>query len=173
RGLRAVVLAHRPASEAPEGDFDLDGLAPVALLAFREKVRPDAAATLQYFREQGVLLKIISGDNPRTVAAVARDVGFDFTGDGYDARALPEDLDAMADVLECESVLGRVTPEQKKMIVLALQSRGHVVAMTGDGVNDALALKHADIGIAMGTGAAATKAVSRLVLLDGQFSHLP
>ncbi|ALE07687.1 ATPase [Arthrobacter sp. ERGS1:01] len=175
RGLRAVVLAHRPASNLVEGEGELElaGLVPVALLAFREKVRPDAAATLQYFRDQGVALKIISGDNPRTVAAVARDVGFDFSGDGFDARELPAERDAMAEVLARESVLGRVTPEQKKSIVLALQSRGHVVAMTGDGVNDALALKHADIGIAMGTGAPATKAVSRLVLLDGQFSHLP
>ncbi|WP_341476417.1 HAD-IC family P-type ATPase [Arthrobacter glacialis] len=183
RGLRALVLAHRPLqpphsaeiSITPDesADFSVAGLEPVALLLFREKVRPDAAQTLAYFREQGVELKIISGDNPRTVAAVAREVGFEFTGDGYDARGLPEDLPAMADVLAKESVLGRVTPEQKKAIVLALQSRGHVVAMTGDGVNDALALKHADIGIAMGSGAAATKAVSRLVLLDGQFSHLP
>ena len=182
RGLRAVVLAHRPASgletAAPAtagnlGAFSLAGLEPVALLAFREKVRPDAAATLAYFREQGVSLKIISGDNPRTVAAVARDVGFDFEGDGYDARNLPEGLGELADELAGVSVLGRVTPEQKKSIVLALQQRGHVVAMTGDGVNDALALKHADIGIAMGSGSAATKAVSRLVLLDGQFSHLP
>ncbi len=178
RGLRALVLAHRdtPAGASGptlDGDLDLAGLRAVALLVFREKVRPDAAETLQYFREQGVELKIISGDNPRTVAAVARDVGFVFAGDGYDARELPEDTAAMADVLEHESVLGRVSPEQKKSIVLALQSRDHVVAMTGDGVNDALALKHADIGIAMGSGAAATKAVSRLVLLDGQFSHLP
>lgn len=184
RGLRAVVLAHRPLQTRPNGEisitpagsadeFSLESLEPVALLLFREKVRPDAAQTLAYFREQGVELKIISGDNPRTVAAVARDVGFEFAGDGYDARGLPEDVAAMADVLARESVLGRVTPEQKKAIVLALQSRGHVVAMTGDGVNDALALKHADIGIAMGSGAAATKAVSRLVLLDGQFSHLP
>ncbi|WP_306418920.1 HAD-IC family P-type ATPase [Arthrobacter sp. GMC3] len=174
-GLRAVILAYRPASDLADadGEFSLAGLAPVALLTFREKVRPDAGATLQYFRDQGVFLKIISGDNPRTVAAVARDVGFEFDGDGYDARNLPDDVAGMAEVLERESVLGRVTPEQKKMIVLALQSRGHVVAMTGDGVNDALALKHADIGIAMGSGAAATKAVSRLVLLDGQFSHLP
>ncbi|NVM95092.1 HAD-IC family P-type ATPase [Arthrobacter wenxiniae] len=178
RGLRAVVLAHRPASdvnagEPAGGDFALAGLAPVALLVFRERVRPDAAATLAYFREQGVGLKIISGDNPRTVAAVARSVGLVFDGDGYDARELPADPDAMAAVLERESVLGRVSPEQKKAIVLALQAGGHVVAMTGDGVNDALALKHADIGIAMGSGAAATKAVSRLVLLDGKFSHLP
>ncbi|WP_227878688.1 HAD-IC family P-type ATPase [Arthrobacter dokdonensis] len=198
RGLRAVVLAHRPAPGAPapdltapdmtapdmtapdmnafgadDGDFDLSGLRPVALLVFREKVRADAGATLAYFREQGVGLKVISGDNPRTVAAVARSVGMSFSGDGYDARGLPEEPAALADVLERECVLGRVTPEQKKAIVLALQASGHVVAMTGDGVNDALALKHADMGIAMGSGAAATKAVSRLVLLDGQFSHLP
>ncbi|MDJ0314637.1 HAD-IC family P-type ATPase [Arthrobacter sp. H35-D1] len=170
RGLRAVVLAHRAPATDSAGQGELQA---VALLTFREKVRPDAAETLAYFREQGVELKIISGDNPRTVAIVAREVGFEFTGDGYDARALPEDREAIADVLEHESVLGRVTPEQKKSIVLALQSRGHVVAMTGDGVNDALALKHADMGIAMGSGAAATKAVSRLVLLDGKFSHLP
>ncbi|RAN73387.1 ATPase [Bacillus sp. SRB_336] len=193
RGLRAVVLAHRPAPAAPasdltapdltapdlnalgadDGEFDLSGLTPVALLVFREKVRADAAATLAYFREQGVGLKVISGDNPRTVAAVARSVGMSFSGDGYDARGLPEEPAALAHVLERESVLGRVTPEQKKAIVLALQASGHVVAMTGDGVNDALALKHADMGIAMGSGAAATKAVSRLVLLDGRFSHLP
>ena len=139
----------------------------MALLTFHEKVRPDAGETLAYFREQGVSLKIISGDNPRTVAAVAREVGFDFDGDGYDARQLPEDIEALAEVLARESVLGRVSPEQKKAIVLALQSRGHVVAMTGDGVNDALALKHADIGIAMGSGAAATKAAAGLPLDRG------
>lgn len=178
QGLRAIVLAHRGESHLvghapPDLVLPLHGLVPVAILQFREKVRADAAQTLQYFREQGVGLKIISGDNPGTVAAVARSVGFEFPGQGYDARELPQDLDAMADVLADQHVLGRVTPEQKKSIVLALQSRGHVVAMTGDGVNDALALKHADIGIAMGSGAAATKAVSRLVLLDGQFSRLP
>ncbi|WP_240629877.1 cation-translocating P-type ATPase [Specibacter cremeus] len=161
-GLRAVVLAHTP----PGGP-----VAPVALLTFREKVRADAAATLQYFRDQGVALKIISGDNPVTVSAVASGLGV--TGAGFDARELPEDPDALGEVLDAHTVFGRVTPEQKKAMVLALQRRGHVVAMTGDGVNDALALKHADIGIAMGSGAAATKAVSRLVLLDGQFSRLP
>ncbi|MCZ2403755.1 HAD-IC family P-type ATPase [Paenarthrobacter sp. Z7-10] len=149
------------------------GLLPVMLLTFREKVRSDAAETLRYFREQGVALRILSGDSPRTVAAVAREVGFVHVGEGYDARGLPTDPDGIAEVLEREHVLGRVTPEQKKSIVLALQQRGHVVAMTGDGVNDALALKYADIGIAMGSGAAATKAVSRLVLLDGAFSRMP
>ncbi|AJT42846.1 HAD-IC family P-type ATPase [Psychromicrobium lacuslunae] len=171
QGLRALILAHsaQPLS-AEELPADLQA---VAILTFREKVRPDASETLAYFREQEVSLRVISGDNPRTVAAVAREVGFENVGQGYDARQLPEDIDELGEVLEREQVLGRVTPEQKKAIVLALQKRGHVVAMTGDGVNDALALKNADIGIAMGSGAAATKAVARLVLLDGQFSRMP
>jgi cation-transporting ATPase E len=147
-------------------------LVPVALLTFRESVRPDAAATLDYFADQGVGVRIISGDNPQTVAAIAREVGLEVV-DGYDARQLPEDLDALADVLEKHTVFGRVTPHQKKQIVLALQHRGHTVAMTGDGVNDALAIKEADIGIAMESGSPATKAVARIVLLDGRFSHLP
>jgi cation-transporting P-type ATPase E len=149
-----------------------DDLVAVAVLTFREKVRPDAAQTLAYFDRQGVGIRIISGDNPRTVAAIAREVGLD-VAEGYDARRLPDDDDALADVLEREHVFGRVTPDQKKRMVVALQRRGHTVAMTGDGVNDALAIKTADIGIAMNSGAAATKAVARLVLLDGQFSHLP
>ncbi|MET0781361.1 MAG: HAD-IC family P-type ATPase, partial [Microbacterium sp.] len=115
---------------------------------------------------------IISGDNPRTVAAIAREVGLD-VAEGYDARKLPEDDAELGEILETHTVFGRVTPEQKKRMVVALQGRGHTVAMTGDGVNDALAIKTADIGIAMNSGSAATKAVARLVLLDGQFSHLP
>ncbi len=175
-GLRALLLAHTRVPFVVEqvSAGVLPGtLAPVALLTFREKIRSDAADTLSYFRGQGVALRIISGDSPRTVAAVARAVGFMDVQHGYDARGLPDDLTAMGEVLEREHVLGRVSPEQKKSIVLALQARGYVVAMTGDGVNDALALKCADIGIAMGSGAAATKAVSRLVLLDGQFSRMP
>jgi cation-transporting ATPase E len=116
---------------------------------------------------------VISGDNPRTVAAVAARVGLESPEGGYDARELPDDIDEMADVLEDHHVFGRVTPQQKRSMVAALQSRGHVVAMTGDGVNDALALKDADIGVAMGSGAAATRAVAQLVLLDGKFSTLP
>ena len=140
---------------------------------FAEKIRPDAAETLRYFHEQGVTLKVISGDNPRTVAAVAQRVELPGADDGFDARELPEDQEALADVLEAHSVFGRVTPQQKRAMVGALQSRGHVVAMTGDGVNDALALKDADIGVAMGSGAAATRAVAQLVLLDGKFASMP
>jgi cation-transporting ATPase E len=170
-GRRTLVLAH---SDATLSDETLPAdLMPVALVMFAEKVRPDAAETLAYFAAQGVDLRVISGDNPRTVAAVAARVGLDDAGNGFDARELPEDPDEMADVLEQHRVFGRVTPQQKRAMVGALQSKGHVVAMTGDGVNDALALKDADIGVAMGSGAAATRAVAQLVLLEGKFSTLP
>lgn len=158
-------------------------LEPAALITLAEDVRPDAARTLAYFREQGVEAKVISGDNPATVATVARQAGVRAPDGGelvaLDARELPtqadtpEDRERLARALEEASVLGRVTPEQKRALVRALRARGHVVAMTGDGVNDALALKEADLGIAMGNGAPATKAVARLVLLSGEFSALP
>ena len=146
---------------------------PTALVMFAEKIRPDAAETIQYFHDQGVTLKVISGDNPRTVAAVAARVGLPGATEAFDARELPEEPQELADVLETHSVFGRVTPQQKRAMVGALQLKGHVVAMTGDGVNDALALKDADIGVAMGSGAAATRAVAQLVLLDGKFAVLP
>lgn len=174
-GRRTLVLAYSPhelTADDAEQERLPDALVPVAVLTFREKVRADAAQTLEYFRAQGVGIRIISGDNPRTVAAIAREVGVD-AAEGFDARALPDDDAALARVLEEHTVFGRVTPDQKKRMVVALQSIGHTVAMTGDGVNDALAIKTADIGIAMNSGAAATKAVARLVLLDGRFSHLP
>lgn len=150
-----------------------NGETPVALVTFRERIRSDAAQTVAYFREQGVSIRIISGDNPKTVAAVARDAGVEFEGEAFDAQSLPEDIEALAEIMEKFTVFGRVTPEQKRNMVAALQLKGHVVAMTGDGVNDALALKKADMGIAMGSGSPATKAVSNLVLLDGKFSNLP
>lgn len=170
RGLRTMVLCR--ADRLP-ADGELPArLQPAVVLAFRERLRPDAAETLAYFREQGVALKVVSGDSPRTVAAAARAAGLDGAAP-VDARTLPEDPAGLADAVERHSVFGRVGPEQKKAMVKALQSRGHVVAMTGDGINDALALKAADLGIAMGNAAPATKAVSRLVLLDGRFSRLP
>jgi len=174
-GRRTLVLAHS-AVDLTGADVDAEqlprGVVPTIVLTFREQVRPDAAHTLAYFKTQGVGIRIISGDNPRTVAAIAREVGLD-VAEGYDARKLPDDDAELEGILETNTVFGRVTPEQKKRMVVGLQGRGHTVAMTGDGVNDALAIKTADIGIAMNSGAAATKAVARLVLLDGQFSHLP
>ena len=182
-GERTVVLAHSPVVldppvEPAEGERLPEPTLParltaVALVSFREKVRDDARETLGYFREQEVELCVISGDDPRTVAAVAREAGIHHDGPGFDARTLPDDDAALDEIMREHRVFGRVTPEQKKAMVLSLQRLGHTVAMTGDGVNDALALKHADMGIAMGSGAAATRAVARLVLLDGQFSRLP
>ncbi|WP_159813260.1 HAD-IC family P-type ATPase [Actinomyces sp. zg328] len=184
-GARVVALAR---SEQPCGQSGADyalpgGLRPAALVMLAEQVRPDAPETLAYFRAQGVDVKVISGDNPVTVAAVARAAGITRSdGEGLtvlDARELPTtaddpaDLERLADAVADAQVLGRVVPEQKKALVAALQARGRTVAMTGDGVNDALALKRADLGIAMGNGAPATKAVARLVLLTGRFSALP
>lgn len=168
-GRRTLVLAQGTPTNDETVPADAE---PVALLTFRENIRTDAAETLSYFAEQGVGVRVISGDNPRTVAAIAREVGLD-VDEGFDARQLPTEQTELMRVLEQHVVFGRVTPEQKKQIVIALKSAGHTVAMTGDGVNDALAIKEADIGIAMNSGADATKAVARLVLLDGKFSHLP
>ncbi|WP_421779252.1 HAD-IC family P-type ATPase [Gardnerella sp. DNF01144] len=148
---------------------------PVALVRCSEKIRDDARQTLDWFRQQGVRCRVISGDNPTTVASVAEKVGL--TGDSkpvsMDARQLPKDINQLAEVLENVDVLGRVLPDQKKAIVQALHSKGHVVAMTGDGVNDTLALKEADLGVAMGNAAPAAKAVAQVVLVDSRFSHLP
>lgn len=174
-GRRTLVLAH--AAAGTDGTLTADDVLaaqPTAavLLTFRESVRPDAHDTLRYFAEQGVEVRVISGDNPQTVAAIAREVGVDAPS-GFDARELPDDDAEFAKVLAEHRVFGRVTPEQKKRIVLSLQASGHTVAMTGDGVNDALAIKEADIGIAMESGAQATKAVARIILLDGRFAHMP
>ena len=121
-------------------------------MTFQERVRSDAAETLRYFTAQGVTLKIISGDNPVTVGAIARRVNCRGRAEPIDARHLPTDPTELAAMLDERAVFGRVTPQQKRSIINGLQSLGHVVAMTGDGVNDALALKDADIGVAMGSG---------------------
>jgi len=177
-GRRVLLLACSPHAPAVlDGDAGLPAeLVPVTLVVLAERIREDAAEVLGYFTAQQVALKVISGDNPRTVGVVAATVGVPgVTGaaDAVDARTLPEDPDALADALERHSAFGRVTPHQTRAMVTALQRRGHVVAMTGDGVNDALALKDADVGVAMGNGSPATRAVAQLVLLDGRFAHLP
>ena len=170
-GLRGAVEGAN-VSDGPQLDVQAE---PVALVLCSEKIREDAERTLAWFREQGVRCRVISGDNPVTVGAIARRVKL--TGDhepvAMDARELPEDVNELARVLENVDVLGRVLPDQKKAIVKALHTQNHVVAMTGDGVNDALAIKEADLGIAMGNAAPATKAVAQVVLVDSKFSHLP
>ena len=169
-GLRVLLLAR---ARADIKDKTLPPLDPAALLVFEEQVRGDAPETLAYFVEQGVTIKVISGDNPATVGAVARTAGVKDVGQPVDARTLSDDPEELASVLETSTVFGRVKPDQKEAMVAALQGRGHVVAMTGDGVNDVLALKKADIGIAMGSGSPASRAVAQLVLLDGSFATLP
>jgi cation-transporting ATPase E len=170
-GHRVLLLARA------DGSFEGDELPaqrdPVALVLLNDTVRPDAPEILDYFRRQGVTLKVISGDNVATVASVARRAGVPDADKALDARGLPEDIDELAEVLEKTAVFGRVTPHQKRAMVTALQSRGHVVAMTGDGVNDVLALKDSDMGIAMGSGSSSTRSVAQLVLLDNSFATLP
>jgi cation-transporting ATPase E len=170
-GRRVLALAYAPGPL--DGQALPAGLRAVAFVLLAERLRSDAPDTIAFFAAQGVAVKVISGDSPRTVGTVAARAGVPRAGDPVDARDLPEDPGALGALLEERSVFGRVTPHQKESMVKALQARGHAVAMTGDGVNDVLALKLADIGVAMGTGAAATKAVAELVLLDDRFATLP
>ena len=170
-GRRTLLLARSP---EPLADESIPASrTPLALVMLEDTIRPDAPEILAFFQEQGVNLKVISGDHTATVAAVAQRAGIPNAHAHIDARELPEDIDEMASVLADNAVFGRVTPQQKQAMVGALQSRGHVVAMTGDGVNDVLALKSADMGIAMGSGSASTRAVAQLVLLDNSFATLP
>ncbi|MFJ6391418.1 cation-translocating P-type ATPase [Streptomyces sp. NPDC091972] len=169
QGLRVLLLA-RAAHELDHPEV-AQGARPTALVVLEQRLRPDAADTLRYFAEQDVRAKVISGDNAVSVGAVAAKLGL--TGSTVDARRLPAEPDGMAQALDEGTVFGRVTPQQKREMVGALQSRGHTVAMTGDGVNDVLALKDADIGVAMGSGSEATRAVAQIVLLNNSFSTLP
>ena len=144
------------------------------MVVLGDRVRADAAETVAWFAAQGVQVKVISGDHPRTVGAVAGQVGIaGAEPPGRRPRPCPRTRPSWPSLLEARSVFGRVVPRQKRAMVQALQARGHVVAMTGDGVNDVLALKDADLGIAMGSGSAASRAVAELVLLDGRFATLP
>jgi cation-transporting P-type ATPase E len=170
-GHRVLLLA---AAQAPAVDARMpEHLNAAALVVLSDRLRADAADTIRYFTEQGVAVKVISGDDPRTVAAVARQSAVPGADVGLDARTLSDAPAALTTALQQHSVFGRVTPQQKRQMVVALQGAGHVVAMTGDGVNDVLALKRADLGIAIGAGAPAARAVSELVLLDNSFASLP
>jgi cation-transporting P-type ATPase E len=168
-GLRVLLLV-RVTRELDDPEVARDAH-PTALVVLEQRLRPDAADTLRYFDEQNVRAKVISGDNAVSVGAVAGKLGL--TGVVVDARRLPAERDGMGEALDAGTVFGRVTPQQKRDMVGALQSRGHTVAMTGDGVNDVLALKDADIGVSMGSGSEATRAVAQIVLLNNSFATLP
>jgi cation-transporting ATPase E len=169
QGLRVLLVG--------AGDVAVDHpnapgrVTPVALVVLEQRVRPDARETLDYFAEQEVSVKVLSGDNAVSVGAVAGKLGLH--GDTMDARQLPAEHAQLAEALDTHTTFGRVRPDQKRAMVHALQSRGHNVAMTGDGVNDVLALKDADIGVAMGAGSPAARAVAQIVLLDNRFATLP
>ncbi|MFF1282290.1 HAD-IC family P-type ATPase [Streptomyces sp. NPDC058299] len=169
QGLRVLLLAR--ASRDLDDAEPARGARPTALVVLEQRLRADAAETLRYFAEQGVRAKVVSGDNAVSVGAVAARLGLD--GTAVDARQLPDDRPALAEALDAGTVFGRVGPRRKRDMVGALRSRGHTVAMTGDGVNDVLALKDADIGVAMGSGSEATRAVAQIVLLDNSFASLP
>lgn len=169
RGLRVLLLG---CSDLPVDHPDAPGrVTPAALVVLEQRIRPDAHDTLDYFASQKVSIKVISGDNAVSVGAVAGTLGLH--GQTIDARELPDEPDQFARTLEECTTFGRVRPDQKRAMVHALQSRGHTVAMTGDGVNDVLALKDADIGVAMGSGSSASRAVAQIVLLDNKFATLP
>lgn len=170
-GHRVLLLART--EQALGGEALPTGMLPAAFVLLGESIRPEAHSTIAYLREQGVSIKILSGDDPATVGAVGIRVGVAGSEMPVDARLLSDGAEDLAREIELSSVFGRVQPEQKREFVLALQANGHVVAMTGDGVNDVAAVKAADLGIAMGSGSAATRAVARIVLLDDAFGVVP
>lgn len=145
---------------------------PLGFICIRDQIRSTAAQTIRYFIEQGVDLKVISGDDPHTVSGIARKVGVPDAGEYVDATTLVTD-EQIAEAVQNYSVFGRVRPEQKKAFVLALQAQGHTVAMTGDGVNDVLALKASDCSVAMASGSDAARNVAQLVLVNNDFASMP
>ncbi len=169
-GLRVLLLGRSATTVDADAPVVVE---PAGLVVLQQRVRPEAKDTLAYFAEQDVTVKVISGDNALSVGAVAASLDLPGAATPIDARGLSAERDALAAELDAGTVFGRVTPAQKRDMVGALQSGGHTVAMTGDGVNDVLALKDADIGVAMGSGSPATRAVAQIVLLDNSFATLP
>jgi cation-transporting ATPase E len=173
-GHRVLLLGRVERLPEPEEDKSESPPSPqpIALIVLEETLRADAAETVAYFQRQGVRVVVLSGDHPATVAAVARRVGLEVEK-AIDASTLADDPVALEEALDAASVFGRVDPYRKRAFVAALHRGGHVVAMTGDGVNDVLALRDADIGVAMGSGTQASRAVARVVLLDDSWAALP
>lgn len=170
RGCRVLLLA------LYDGRLDDErleaGMLPLALVLLSNKIRPEAPETFAYFAAQGVAVKVISGDNALTVSEVAKRAGIQNAEKSVDARTLTSD-EMIYSAAENYTVFGRVTPDQKKKLVQALKAQEHTVAMTGDGVNDVLALKDADCSIAMASGSDVACQVSHIVLLDSNFSSMP
>ena len=169
-GYRILVLAH--SEQETKGTERPTGLEPLGLFLITDVIREEAPDTLAFFDSQGVDLKVISGDDPVTVSAIAKKAGLKNANHYIDATTLKTSEEMQRAVAEC-SVFGRVTPQQKKQMVQALQSQKHTVAMTGDGVNDVLALKEADCSIAMAAGSDAAKNIANVVLLDSNFGAMP
>ncbi len=170
-GYRVLLIARHGGSVEP-GALQEALLEPVALIALTNRIRPEAPETFRYFAQQGVTIKVISGDNPATVSDVARRAGIQGAESYIDANELETQADFL-DAVERYTVFGRVTPDKKRSLIQALHEKKHTVAMTGDGVNDVLAMRQADCGIAMASGAQAASQVAQLVLLDSDFSVMP
>ena len=168
--VRMLVLGC--ADGEPQGNALPEGLRPMALILIKDQLRDNVCETIEYFKEQGVTLKVISGDSVNTVRNIAIDTGVEGAERAVDMSAVKTDEELNRVAEEC-NVFGRVTPAQKKKLVLALQARGHKVAMTGDGVNDVLALKEADCSVAMASGSEAARNVSQLVLVNNDFACMP
>ncbi len=170
KGYRVLLIAQHAGE--PEQVLDPGKLRPLALVLLTNRIRPEAPETFAYFASQGVRVKVISGDNPITVSEVARRAGISGAEDYLDASTLETEKDFLS-AAKRYTVFGRVTPDQKKRLILAMKKLGHTVAMTGDGVNDVLAMKQADCSVAMAAGSQAASQVARLVLLDSDFSAMP
>lgn len=171
RGCRVLLLAAYDTA-FDDGPLQSAHVAPIALVFLSNLLRPDAQETFRYFASQGVSVRVISGDNPITVAQVAARAGIENADRYVDAMTLSTEQD-FEEAVKYYTVFGRVTPEQKRYLVRAFQKQGHTVAMTGDGVNDVLALKDANCGIAMASGSQAASQVAQIVLLNSQFSAMP
>lgn len=169
-GARVLLLAEAEGQIEPDR---LPPLTPAALVVLAEGLRPDTLSTVRYLLDEAVTIKVLSGDAPRTVAAIAGRAGIPDLGEPADGSTLWDREVPLGPVLSTTNVVGRVRPEQKLAAVRELQAAGHVVAMVGDGVNDVPALKQADLGMAMGSGSASSRAVARIVLLDSRFAAVP
>lgn len=170
KGDRVLLFARYDGENVENG---INGsVTPLGFVALANPIRENAVKTFEYFKSQGVAIKVISGDNPRTVSRIAIQAGIESAESFVDAATLDTE-DKIADAVNKYTVFGRVTPKQKKQLVKALQAKGHTVAMTGDGVNDILAMKDADCSVAMASGSEAAAQAAQVVLLDSDFAHMP